>query len=300
MNRSKLTNVKVLNLMKISIIMPTYNRNFTLPTAIDSIILQTHKKWELLIIDDGSTDHTQETVQKYIKKDNRIKYFRIPHKGTPFAWNLGITKSKNNLLFFIGDDCKLHKNCLENLLKTAEKLQNNNFGAVAPRLIYVKNIKNPREETPNKTNYAHIDPATGDIKGSFNIKTEKPLEVPIIHGYALTRKDALRQVGGFDQKTYKGNFYREETDLWLRIRGKGYKLYYEPTAKIYCQKGLTKGGQWSNVKENPITYEYYVIYNHHQFLKKFFGKRRFFMLPTFLLRRLYMRMLQLHAHTRTS
>jgi len=286
--------------MQISIIMPTHNRGFIIPKAISSIISQTHTEWELVIIDDGSTDKTQETVQKYVEKDDRIRYFKIHHKGTPFAWNLGIAKSKNHLILFVGDDCKLHKNCLENLVKTVKNLYGKNFGAIAPRLIYVKDIDNPKENDIDEAKYAHVDPATGDIAGTFNAKIQKTIEVPIIHGYSLTRKEVLEEVGGFDQTTYKGNFYREETDLWLRIQKRGYKLYYEPTAIIYCQKGLTKGGQWSNVKENPLTYEYYVICNHYKFLKKFYGKRRFFMLPAFLLRRLYTWMLQLYARTKTS
>jgi glycosyltransferase involved in cell wall biosynthesis len=286
--------------MRISIIMPSYNRSFTVPTALNSIISQTYKEWELLVIDDGSIDNTQEVVQKYVEKDCRIKYFKIQHKGSPYAWNFGIARANNDFIFFIGDDCKLHKNCLENLIKTADKPSKKNFGAIAPRLLYVKNlnlIKKEEEAFKGKV-YAYIDLISGDVVGSFNAYAEKTLEVQIVHGYSLTRKKVLEEVGGFDQKTYKGNFYREETDLWLRIRRRGYKLYYEPKAKIYCQKSLTKGGQWSNVGGNPLTYEYYVLHNQNQFLKKFYGKRRFFMLPAFLVRRLYVGLLQLHAYAK--
>lgn len=97
-------------------------------------------------------------------------------------------------------------------------------------------------------------------------------------------------------RKHRGNYYREETDLWLRLKNKGYRLCYEPRAKIYCQKRTKKGGQWSNVGENLLTYEYYVIRNHKEFLRKFYGKRRFFMLPAFVIRRLYVRLLQLQVN----
>ncbi|MDH5779835.1 MAG: hypothetical protein OEZ29_04490, partial [Candidatus Bathyarchaeota archaeon] len=113
-----------------------------------------------------------------------------------------------------------------------------------------------------------------------------------IHGYSLISKKAFLEVGGFDAKTYKGNFWREETDLWLRMKQKGYKLYYQPEAKIYCQKGATQGGQWSNVKESLLLYEYYVLRNHRAFLKKFYGKKSYLMLPPFIIRRFLERLSQ--------
>ena len=60
--------------MLFSIIIPTYNRAFFLPNAIGSIINQKYTNWELIIIDDGSTDNTKEVVKPYLK-DERISYF---------------------------------------------------------------------------------------------------------------------------------------------------------------------------------------------------------------------------------
>jgi len=275
--------------VRVSVILPTFNRCFTLPQTVDSLLSQTHKEWELIIIDDGSTSDTEKVIQPYITEN--IQYVKTPHRGTPYAWNLGVKKSKHSYLFLTGDDVILHPNCLAMLAETLQSVENKNLGAITPRLIYTADLTNPEEEKADKK-YAYIDPYTGDVAGSFNIKMKKTQEVPIIHGYSLVRKEAFLDIGGFDEKTYKGNYYREETDLWLRLRNKGYKLYYEPKAKIYCQKSLTRGGQWSNVGGKILTYEYYVIRNHKEFLKKFHGKERFFMLPTFIIRRLYVRLVQ--------
>jgi GT2 family glycosyltransferase len=135
-----------------------------------------------------------------------------------------------------------------------------------------------------------LQASTGDIAGSFNVSGEDVMEVAILHGYSLMGKEAFFNVGGFDEKTYRGNYYREETDLWLRFRMKGYRLYYEPKARVYCQKSLTRGGQWSNVNGSLLAYEYYVLRNQDKFLKKFYGRKRLLMLPTFTLRRLYTRL----------
>jgi len=271
--------------MMISVIVPTFNRAFTLPKTVDSILAQTYRDWDLTIIDDGSTDQTWKTIQPYLSR--KIQYVWTPHRGTPHAWNLGAKLSKHDYLFFTGDDVILHRDCLALLAEAAKKIdrgQISTAGALAPRLIYVAGYADPREEAAGK-DYASIDPYTGDVKGSFNVDGERILEVSVIHGYSMIRKEAFLSVGGFDEKAYKGNYFREETDLWLRLRRNGFKLYYQPRAKIYCLRGLTKGGQWSNVRGSIPLYEYYVLRNHLVFLKKFYGRKAYFMFPPFIIRR---------------
>ena len=57
----------------VSIVMPTYNRGNVIHKAINSVINQSYSNWELIIIDDGSTDNTKEVVRYYLEKDSRIK-----------------------------------------------------------------------------------------------------------------------------------------------------------------------------------------------------------------------------------
>jgi glycosyltransferase involved in cell wall biosynthesis len=64
-----------MNSTAISIVIPTYNRAHTISKAIDSVNIQDYQKWELIIVDDGSTDNTEETIAPYLD-DNRIKYYK--------------------------------------------------------------------------------------------------------------------------------------------------------------------------------------------------------------------------------
>lgn len=73
---------------KISVLMPTYNCAKYLPQSISSIINQSFKDFEFIIVDDGSTDNTEEIVRSF--KDNRIKYNKIKHSGTSAALNFGL------------------------------------------------------------------------------------------------------------------------------------------------------------------------------------------------------------------
>ena len=84
---------------KVSIIIPTYNRANLLPRAIKSVLSQTFKDFELIVINDGSTDNTEEVIKKFQKKDERIKYIlHKDNKGEAAARNTGIRIAKGEYI----------------------------------------------------------------------------------------------------------------------------------------------------------------------------------------------------------
>jgi len=88
----------------VSIILPAYNRAKLIPRAVKSVAAQTYLNWELLIIDDGSQDDTQEMCAGFVNKDKRIKYFFDEHKGLPPSLNRGIELASGNFVTFLGSD----------------------------------------------------------------------------------------------------------------------------------------------------------------------------------------------------
>ncbi len=87
----------------VSIIMPTYNRAGYILETIQSIISQSYAQWELLVIDDGSTDNTEELVQSV--QDARIQYYKFPRTGiTGKLKNFGIREARGELLAFMDSD----------------------------------------------------------------------------------------------------------------------------------------------------------------------------------------------------
>jgi glycosyltransferase involved in cell wall biosynthesis len=91
--------------IKISIIMPTYNRAKTIIQAINSIINQSHQNWELLIVDDGSTDNTKNILQNYTN-DKRIQVLFGEHKGVSGARNKAIEASSGSIIAYLDSDNK--------------------------------------------------------------------------------------------------------------------------------------------------------------------------------------------------
>jgi glycosyltransferase involved in cell wall biosynthesis len=90
--------------MFFSIIIPTYNRAHLLSKAIESVISQTYSNWELIIIDDGSTDRTNELVDNYCKIDNRIRYIYQENAERSAARNNGIEHAKGEFICFLDSD----------------------------------------------------------------------------------------------------------------------------------------------------------------------------------------------------
>ncbi|EFB2869765.1 glycosyltransferase family 2 protein, partial [Escherichia coli] len=89
----------------VSIIMPSYNSEFTIKESIKSVIEQTYSNWELLITDDCSTDRTCQIVKEFVEQDDRIKLFvSDKNKGAGAARNNSIKESSGRFLAFLDSD----------------------------------------------------------------------------------------------------------------------------------------------------------------------------------------------------
>lgn len=130
---------------KISIIIPTYNRANVIGRTIESFISQTYKEWELLVVDDHSTDNTAAVIETFMAKDARIKYYLNERsKGAQGARNTGILKSSSEWILLFDSDDYAYPNFLEELVSEV------NSGAdVISSLIRVVHQNPTRYEYPN-------------------------------------------------------------------------------------------------------------------------------------------------------
>ncbi len=114
--------------MKISIIMPTYNDKDSIIETFDSVINQTYKNWELIIVDDGSTDNTEEVIKNYIEKYNlkdKMKYFYQENKDQLNAIINGINYINGDYVYILhSDDLMPSYDFLEKLTKVAGEFKN--------------------------------------------------------------------------------------------------------------------------------------------------------------------------------
>jgi len=105
----------------ISIVMPTYNREAYLAEAIGSVLSQTYKDWELIIVDDGSTDDTSTLINHY--KDKRIRYLPLDrNRGIAYARNYGIKNAKGEYIAVMDSDDLMSPNRLKLSLKAIKNV----------------------------------------------------------------------------------------------------------------------------------------------------------------------------------
>ncbi len=106
---------------EISIIIPVYNTLNYLPELLDSIMVQTYKNFEVIIVDDGSTDGSLEYLLDFMQDKNLITLYTQEHKGAAAARNFGVSISKGDFVLFVDSDDELPKEALEILISTTKE-----------------------------------------------------------------------------------------------------------------------------------------------------------------------------------
>lgn len=114
---------------KVSIILPTYNRAYILNQAIDSVLAQSFTDWELIIVDDGSTDDTREFVSHYIVCDPRIRYISQENAGACVARNNGMEHALGDIIVYLDSDDLFFPEYLSTLIECLKKNKSIVFGA---------------------------------------------------------------------------------------------------------------------------------------------------------------------------
>ena len=106
---------------KISIIVPVYNTEKYIKKCIDSILNQTYNNIELIIINDGSTDNSENIIKKIIKNKSNVKYKKIKNSGVAHARNVGLDLVTGKYVGFIDSDDYISKDMYKELYETAIK-----------------------------------------------------------------------------------------------------------------------------------------------------------------------------------
>jgi teichuronic acid biosynthesis glycosyltransferase TuaG len=132
--------------MLFSIIIPTFNRAKLIQPTLDSILAQTYDQWECIVVDDGSTDHTGEVIQKYTAKDERFRYVYQENAERSAARNNGIKNARGQWICFLDSDDLYEQNYLSELITKLDQINNE------PSLIisdYFRWNSQQKEEQPH-------------------------------------------------------------------------------------------------------------------------------------------------------
>ncbi len=251
--------------IKVSIIIPCYNRSEFISETLESVIRQTYENWECLIVDDGSSDNSIEIINNYIEKDQRIKlYYRDREpKGAPTCRNIGVDKSTGDYLIFLDTDDLFAPYCIE---QRSNAISDKADFALFPSLMF--------KNKPYDLNlWWNIDKPIPQIIRHFKHDA-------IVQGTgALWKKDAFIKLGKWNENLV----IWQDIELFLSayIKGVKYEKYFElpPDLHIrFYEASISRSGYYQLTK---IKSREAVVKNVHKLLiendKKRFVKHLMFL-----------------------
>lgn len=182
----------------ISVIIPTYNHAETLPRAIDSVLAQTFEGFELLVVDDGSTDDTADVVAAY--DDDRVRYVaHETNRGASVARNTGIERARGEFMAFLDSDDEWLPTKLERQLSCLRRRSDEWIGAYCEARFALSGNTGPVRNLLGRWLSAGREP----IRKEGGQELIKDIMTDRLHTHAgsslLVRSEAVRAIGGFDE-----------------------------------------------------------------------------------------------------
>ncbi|MFB9054886.1 glycosyltransferase family 2 protein [Formosa undariae] len=185
-----------------SVVIPLYNKQNHIKNTIDSVINQNFKDFEIIIVNDGSTDHSLDVINTI--SDTRLNIYTIENQGVSFARNFGVRKTSTEHIVFLDADDYWEENHLETLFQLSEAYPNTGLFATG---YYKQYFNKPRF----KATYNTIPEEYSGVISNF-------FEASMIDNIAWTSavmipKSTLEAIGPFNENMRSG----QDTELWIRI-----------------------------------------------------------------------------------
>lgn len=230
--------------MKFSVVIPAFNRERELPKCIESVLSQTYKDFEIIVVDNGSSDNSKGIVQNYIKQDSRVKYFWQENSGSPAgSRNTGIQKALGEWIAFLDSDDYWYETKLEEVFQKIDSLSD--------EYIAISHYEDKE-----------VDGVKVMILEHGKNLSELPYEELLFKGNSLStsamtvRKDKLSEVGLFDVR--KDYFAVEDYDMWMRLVKVGKFAYIHKALGVFSISGNNMSGNIELINNNLKT----LVLNH--------------------------------------
>lgn len=218
----------MINQITISIIIPTHNRRNLLEETINSVKNQSYSNWELIVIDDCSTDHTWEYLSSINHKNIHVLKMADNVERSK-ARNIGLAKSNGEYVLFLDDDDLLTENALQFLFDSI---------ITYPKAIACIGSYMTFDENGATDNYRIINKIT-----YLNIFDDLLLGWMATAGHTLFQSQAIRSIGGWNE----GSSFAEDHELWLKLaQNKNVVLIPEIVLEYRVH------GQWRPENQNQI------------------------------------------------
>jgi len=214
---------------KVSVVITCYNYAHFLPYSMDAALSQTYEDLEVIVIDDGSTDNTEDVMKPYLA-DKRVKYIKQKNAGQAVAKNVGIDNSTGKYVAFLDADDIWENDKIKSQMKLFEDPE---VGVVYCISCYIDENNNPIDHTRTSK---YLRYQKGWVSHGLFLDNFVPFSS------AIVRKECFDRLGGFDESYRMGI----DWDLWLRL-SVHYKFDYVDSPYLKYRKGHS--GQMSKKYE---------------------------------------------------
>jgi glycosyltransferase involved in cell wall biosynthesis len=200
------------SLPALSVVLPAYNVARFLPRALESVLAQTYRDFELIVVDDGSTDGTLEIARAFARRDPRVRAVSQPHGRIAQALNHGIALARHEWIARMDGDDLMEPGRFERQLT---------FLAANPDLAATSSLAYYIDEEDRVLGRSRSPLTSRRTVARYHRQNRI---VALNHASAIVRKDAVIAVGG-----YRSEFIpAEDCDLWGRMLEHGYQLLVQP------------------------------------------------------------------------
>jgi len=187
---------------KVSVLLPAYNEEHFLEQAVESILSQTEPDFEVIVVDDGSTDGSRALLERLAASDRRIKAIHQPHAGIVGALNRGMREASGRYVARMDADDLAHPRRLE--LQAAYLDLNPDIGMLGSRVDYLGDADLNR-------GLAVFVEWSNSLVDASDIELYRFVETPFVHPSVMFRRELTGRLG-----TYKDGPFPEDYELWLR------------------------------------------------------------------------------------
>lgn len=200
----------------VSVLLPVFNGAATVRHAIASLRAQTFADWEMLVVDDGSTDGTRDIVAEIAREDRRVRTIVRPHEGLVAALNAGLAEARGEFVARMDADDESHPDRLAEQVALLRRGRAGEIGVAGCLVEFVGN------RATNGGYALHVDWSNALVTPE-QIALNRFVESPLAHPSVMFRRELVNRLGG-----YRAGEFPEDYELWLRWMDAGVRCAKVP------------------------------------------------------------------------
>ncbi len=218
----------VLGMPRISVVLPVFNAATTIVRAVESVRAQTWAEWELVVVDDGSTDGTREILRGLAREEKRMRVIERAHAGVAEAANAAMAAAQGDFVARMDADDVAHRERLAEQVAWLERAEHRDVGVVGCLVEF------GGDRAANAGYALHVD-WVNSLVTPADMAVNRFVEQPVVNPSVMFRRELVARHGG-----YRDGDFPEDYELWLRWLDAGVRMAKVPRVLLTWHDAPTR------------------------------------------------------------